>query len=91
MTYTHTYASDPNVRKSNEYKRAIRKMSYAWPETGLYVSPTSGIVMLRLAWFVFKKKEKSKIDKRFLFFQSLSTFTGLVFILNLMHVWFKSG
>jgi len=87
--YQHIYVTDPNTRKTNEYKRAVKKSPDSFPETGAYVDLNTGIVLTHLAWLLIKKQSKTRQDKRYIFFtllgivSSLSFLSGMILLFNI--------
>ena len=47
--YQHIYVTDPNTRKTNEYKKAVQKSPDCFPESGSYIDFNTGIVLTHLA------------------------------------------
>lgn len=85
--YSYAYTSDLNVRKTNEFKKAASYLPDVYPNTGVSFSPGTGIIMMRLAWYTIKKKEKTSADKRFIFSQILGAISSIVFIALFIVVW----
>lgn len=78
--YQHIYVTDPNTRKTNEYKKAVQKSPDSFPETGSYVDFNTGIVLTHLALLLIKKPGKTQQDKRYIFFTLLGVISGLAFL-----------
>lgn len=78
--YQYIYVTDPNNRKTDEYKKAVQKSPDSFPETGSYVDINTGIVLTHLAWLLIEKQNKSNKDRRYILFTLLGIISGLAFL-----------
>jgi hypothetical protein len=81
--YSYVYSSDLDVRRTDEFKKAASYLPDVYPNTGAIFSPGTGIILMRLVWYVIKKNGKSKADKRFIVSQILGGLSSIVFMVLL--------
>lgn len=85
--YSHTFASRPDVRRSPEYKKAVKGFPDGWPVTGMIAVPASGIVLARLAWYIVASAHTPKRGLQFVTAQLLSYAALAVFLYGFVANW----